>query len=490
MGKLVDRRIDEQKDKEIKKHNKSKARKFLQILMVLFIMLLIFAAGVFGYGYYTLHKMNTNSKVVSKPVPSTKPVNILLLGVDAGDYTNYTKNNPSRSDTMMLVRYNPKSNSASILSLPRDTKITLNGHSEKLNAAHMSGAANTIKTIEKLLNIDINYYFEINYEGFRECIDALGGVDIKIPRDMDYDAWKISIHFKKGEIVHMNGEKAEEFVRWRKNNDGGGYAMGDLGRISTQQDFIMEAIKKLKTPLGLLKIPALITTVSKYVETNIPPETLLEYAYKAKSMKPEMVQKEILPGEAKYIGAASFYVWNNDLNDKFIQRFRGIEPQVTLENSNTNANTNTNADTNTNNSNALPSNKEANKNNSIDNSVPASNTTGNNSVESNDTSTNNIDVSTNITTDKKNMQVIILNSTGKHGLAALYKSKFEKLGYSVTQTANYAYKKYSYTIINDYSKQGYGAVLYKDMNFGKIVKKQNKKPLADLVVILGTDSIK
>lgn len=443
MGKRVERRIDEQNNKELKKNSKTKTRRILKVLLILVVVLLMLGALIVGYGYISLSKIN-NNKVPAKKVSSNKPVNILILGVDAGDYTNHTKYNPNRSDTMMLVRYNPITDRAYIMSLPRDTKVTSGGQSEKLNAAHLKGSENTISTIEKLLNIDINYYVEINYQGFRECIDAIGGVAITIPRDMNYDAWKINIHFKKGEVVTMNGTQAEEYVRWRKNNDGSGYPMGDIGRISTQQEFIVQIIKKLKTPMGILRMPILINTITKYIETNMSPDTMLEYAFKAKGIKPEMIQKEILPGEAKYIGAASYYIWNKDLNDKFVENFRGIESVDSTKNVQTPA----------------------------DNTKPIDN---NNST---------------ITAKGKNIEVILLNSTGKAGLAALYKTKLERLGYRVTQTANYAYNKLTETLINDYSSHNYGALLESDLKFGEVKIKQKAKPLASLVVILGKDSIK
>lgn len=464
MGKRMERRNDELNDKRTSKGGKSKVLKFF---VVFFVVILVCTAAALGYSYIELTKITNKSKIAPKTVAITKPVNFLILGVDAGDYDNHTKNNPNRSDTMMLVRYNPKTNKIYMLSIPRDTKVTLHGKVEKLNASHaMGGAEYTISSIERLLNVDINYYAEINYEGFRECIDAIGGVDIKIPRDMDYDAWKISIHFKKGEVVHMDGAKAEEFVRWRKNNNGGGYAMGDLGRISTQQAFIVEVIKKLKTPSGMLRYPVLMNTVSKYLETNMPINTMLDYALKARGIKSDNVQKEILPGEAKYIDGISYYVWNKDKNNKFIANFRGEESSADLGN-----NTDSATLSPTDNENDTKSSVTAYKNNdnangdAVDTPPPAS-------------------------ADRSDMDVMILNSTGKQGLAAEYKTKLEGLGYKVVQTGNYSYKKYSYTIINDYSKKECGNVLYNDLKFGKIVKKQNKKIAANLVVILGTDSIK
>lgn len=460
MGNRVERRIEETKYKDMKK----KKRKKLKIFILILLLVIIVSVGSFiGYGYYTLSKIS-RSKVPAKDIAITKPVNILILGVDAGDYTNHTKNNPNRSDTMMLVHYNPITNRVSMLSLPRDTKTTLKGQTEKLNAAHaIGGATFTIATIEALLKVDINYYVQIDYAGFKACIDAIGGVDVTIPRDMNYDAWKINIHFKKGEVVHMDGAKAEEFVRWRKNNNGGGYAQGDIGRISTQQEFMVKVIQKLKSGSCFLKIPSLMNTVKTYVETNMPANTIVEYALKARSINPALVQKEILPGTAKYIGKTSYYIWDGNINDKFIGIFRGIEPTTTAVIPETPSNTNPTPNTDTN--------------------------TTNNTDKTTDSNSDKV-VTSNNTVDKNDVDIVILNSTGKTGLAALYKKKLIALGYKVTKTDNYKYGKCAETIINDYSNQGYGDLLCSDLKFGNIKKKRPSAANSSIVLILGKDSIK
>jgi LCP family protein required for cell wall assembly len=245
------------------------------------------------------------------------------MGLDAGDYDNKSSNKPKRSDTMMLVRYIPETEKVYILSLPRDTRVLINGQVEKLNASHIIGGADlTIKTIEKMLGISINYYAEVDYAGFRECIDAIGGIDIVIPRDMDYDAYDIKIHFNKGETVHLDGKKAEEFVRWRKNNDGSGYAMGDLGRIGTQQEFLMKVAEKIKSPSSITKLPSLINTLSKYVKTNMSPSMMLKYGLRLKNIETAAIEKKVLEGEPQYIGKISYFIINKGKNTEYLSNFK------------------------------------------------------------------------------------------------------------------------------------------------------------------------
>ena len=107
------------------------------------------------------------------------------------------------------------------------------------------------------MNIKINYIVKIDYNAFREIIDAIGGIEMKIERNMIYDdeGQNLHINFKAGEIVTLDGKKAEEFFRWRKNNDGSGFANGDLDRIENQQKFISKVVDKCTSPLILFRVP-------------------------------------------------------------------------------------------------------------------------------------------------------------------------------------------------------------------------------------------
>lgn len=351
-------------------------RKAKKVFIIVFIIFLLIVTSAAVYGYTILSRLNSK-EAAAEQTSVKEPVNILLLGVDAGDYNNKTSHNPKRSDTMILVRYNPDDNKVYMLSLPRDTRVTINGHKEKLNAAHsIGGVPLAIETIEKMLGLKINYYAKVDYSGFRSCIDAIGGIDMEIPYNMDYDAYGINIHFKKGEFVHMDGKKAEEFVRWRKNNDGGGYAMGDLGRVATQQQFILKIIEKMKTPAGILKIPSLIETASKYVTTNMNAATMIKYMFKLRSIDASQINNKVLEGEPKYIGGVSYFIYNKEKNQEYLSNFKD----------------------------------------------------GNTEAAAKDL-------------DRGKIKIKILNSTGVSGLAAKYKNKLESLGYNVTSIGNYTKKQ-------------------------------------------------
>jgi LCP family protein required for cell wall assembly len=376
---------------------KSRGRsRFKKFALTIFIILFLITSGIVVYGYSILNRLNSN-ETTTEQININEPVNILLLGVDAGDYANKTTNNPSRSDTMIIIRYIPENNKVYMLSIPRDTRVLINGDREKLNSAHrIGGPSLAIETIEKMLGIKINYYAKVDYAGFRNCIDAIGGIDMEIPFNMDYDAYDISIHFKKGEIVHMDGKKAEEFVRWRKNNDGGGYAMGDLGRAATQQKFMLKVVEKMKTPSGILKVPGLIETASKYVTTDMSPKTMLKYMFKLRNINISQIDNKVLQGEPKYIGGVSFFIYDVEKNQEFLSNFKDSSTKIP-------------------------------------------------EVEA----------------DKNKIKIKILNSTGIKGLASEYKKNFENLGYNVISIGNYSIKQdstlindystmnYGQTILND-----------------------------------------
>ncbi|SEF89253.1 transcriptional attenuator, LytR family [Caloramator fervidus] len=302
-------------------------KKGLRKLLVFFsTFFLIFLGLVFGYGYYF------TNKTYGKNDKFNKPVNVLVLGVDAGN----DKNNHKRSDTIMLVNYNPKINKVFLLSIPRDTRVKINGEYEKINAAHsIGGTYLTIEVIRGLLGVNIDYYIEIDYEGFKKAVDAVGGVDVIVPRDMHYKSHDIEINFKKGEKVHLNGDLAEKFIRWRKNNDGTGYPMGDLGRISTQQEFLKLIFAKLKTPQGMIRVPMLINTLLKYTKTNIPYDLMTYYAYKGLKVDLNSIENYTLKGEPKYISGISYFIYDEEKNREIISKFKDddIKTRIVILNS-------------------------------------------------------------------------------------------------------------------------------------------------------------
>ncbi|MFU0825362.1 LCP family protein [Clostridium sp.] len=313
--------------------SKNKKGKFLKSAIIIITIIIGIVIAVGAYFYMGLSELSKNSELKEDSMQdinnedhigiddNKESINILALGVDIGTPGTENANDPKRTDTIMLIHYDKTNKDVSVVSIPRDTLIKINGKNAKINAAHaVGGVRYAVDAVEKLLNIDINYYGKVDYEGFREIVDSIGGVDIEIENNMDYDdpAQDLHIHFKKGETVHLDGKKAEEFFRWRKNNNGTGLAEGDLGRINNQHVFISKVIEKLKSPKIIPRIPSIFMTLPKYVETNMSGDEIIKYGYAF--MRANDTNIETLKGHTKYIGGISYFIYDENSNKDLLDR--------------------------------------------------------------------------------------------------------------------------------------------------------------------------
>ncbi|SFE50480.1 transcriptional attenuator, LytR family [Thermoanaerobacter thermohydrosulfuricus] len=223
------------------------------------------------------------------------------MGVDETSPTD-----PRRSDTMILLSYNPKTNKAYILSIPRDTMIKLDKYgTQKINAAYpIGGPQLAMDMVSQLIGEPVDYYVKIGYEGFKQLVDDLGGVEMNVPMDMNYDdnAGNLHIHLKKG-VQLLDGEKALQLVRFRH-----GYAEQDLERVKVQREFLLAMFQKAKDPSTLLKIHRILKTINQYVETNIPPTTMLKYADYLLKLDKDNIKTATVPGTPQYIDGVAYYI--------------------------------------------------------------------------------------------------------------------------------------------------------------------------------------
>jgi len=237
--------------------------------------------------------------------------NVLLLGVDKDGV---------RADTIMLFSVDNINKSVKVLSIPRDTRVTLNtGKSIKINSClgFKSREKFMIETIKTITKMPVHYYCEVNFDGFIEIIDILGGVDYNVPFDMNYDdpVQDLHIHLKAG-MQHLDGQAAHDFVRFRHNNKGEGeyapgeYAKGDIGRIDAQQKFLKELFRQKMQPQYLLKAPALIDAAYSNVKTNFTIASALDFVTILKSAETTNLESFVLPGEGRYIGNVSYYIYS------------------------------------------------------------------------------------------------------------------------------------------------------------------------------------
>lgn len=405
---------------------RGRVRVFLSLFSFLFICMII-GAGCFTY--YNLSKLNEKVEQGTESIPviasGSEPINILALGVDIG--ITGKKSDPKRADTIMVIHYDPKVKSVDIVSIPRDTLVRINGRNEKINAAHAIGGVKTLQgAVEGLMNIKINYYVKINYEGFRKIIDSIGGVTLVINQNMKYDdpAQNLHIDFKKGDKVHLNGKKAEEFFRWRKNNDGSGLAEGDLGRIQNQHEFMEKVVKKFTSPVVIFRVPSIISTICKYTETNMDADEILKYGYSFMKLKRENIRMHTLKGKPAYIGKISYFIFKGNNNKEILEVLRGYNsPNVDMNNKQ----------------------------------------------------------------NKLGLKIKILNGTKKNGLAKNYEKVLNTMGYNDITTGNGPKAKKSSIKYNSINKNIVDSIA-KEINISDVQKnsfENNKK--YDIVILLGED---
>ncbi|MFT5871155.1 MAG: LCP family protein required for cell wall assembly [Clostridium sp.] len=310
--------------KNIKRRKKKKKKIYIRVL---FLILLILILGVGIYTYFYLQNFSAISKKNNITLVETEkgePVNILVMGVDVGTLGDSSKDNAQRTDTIILLNYNPVNKAINIISIPRDTLIYIDGKRRKINEAHafgvVAGPGNGVRylteEVENLLDINVNYYGKVNYNGFIELINAIGGIDMKINNTMKYDDGSQNLHidFKKGETVHLDGQKAMEFFRWRKNNEVDPKNNGDIGRIGNQQLFIRKVIEKIKSPSIITKLAGIMQAIPKYTETNMTPSDILNYGFIFANTDSDNIKTSMLQGVSEYIDKISYFVYDEKKN--------------------------------------------------------------------------------------------------------------------------------------------------------------------------------
>lgn len=257
----------------VNKRKKRRLRK-KRVFMTIFSLFLIAVIAVAGYYAYHIYQFTNKIHVTTTKVSSTKAwtdgrVNILMIGGDArpGQHSD-------NSDSMILLSADPKTHQAKLFSIMRDTYWKIPGYSyQKINASHLLGGPDlAVQTVENFLDIPINYYVETDFQGFKKMVDILGGVDINVEEDMNYDASDgTSIHLKAGE-QHLNGTQALNYARFRHD------AMGDFNRTKRQRELLKTIAAKTETTTGLLKVPQLLDALAPYVQTNMDGGDMLKIA--------------------------------------------------------------------------------------------------------------------------------------------------------------------------------------------------------------------
>ncbi|WP_303816689.1 LCP family protein [Selenomonas ruminantium] len=272
------------------------------------LMLVVFLTAALGGAYFASNSLTekpVEKKQSEELLTAKDKATIMIMGVDERD------DDVGRSDTLMIASIDPKTNQASLLSVPRDTRVKIKGHGfDKVNAAYAYGKEKLSQdTVENLLGVSIDHYVIINTKSFKKIIDAIGGIDIDVPKRMHYeDPWDddggLIIDFHPG-MQHMDGAKAVTYVRYRDEE-------GDLGRIRRQQDFVRAFMEKLVSPAIIPKLPTVIKEVMGSIETDLSFRQLLEFVGTLKEAKNNGLKTDMVPGKPLYIEGISY--WIPDLN--------------------------------------------------------------------------------------------------------------------------------------------------------------------------------
>jgi LCP family protein required for cell wall assembly len=260
-----------------------------------------------------------------------RPVNILVMGIDR--VPGATPGSPAtfggRSDTMILLRADPADDSVKLLSIPRDTQVEIPGVGvTKINDANVRGGAKlAATTVSSVLNgVQIDRYVRVNTEAFRELVDLLGGVEVYVPKPMSYEdkTQKLKINLAKGQQT-LNGNQAEQFARFRHDD------LGDIGRVQRQQILLKALLKKLTNPMVIPRLPSLVSTMQKYIDTNLTVEEMLALVGAGRQLSQGNFKMVMLPG--RFSGpnefVASYWIMNPTGRDRVMQQYFDVEPVST-----------------------------------------------------------------------------------------------------------------------------------------------------------------
>lgn len=206
------------------------------------------------------------NEALATPEPaSTEPFYVLLIGSDARK-----SDTVSRSDTIMLARVDIDEGVVSLVSVPRDTMIyTESGYIDKINSAYLNGPAATVRAVSEFAGVDITHYVEVNFTGVKNVVDALGGITVDVPENID--DYKAELKISAGEQV-LDGETALKYARARYAVTG-----GDFGRARAQRQ-IVEAIAKKVLETSPIDLPRVIVELAESIETDLFVSDIISYA--------------------------------------------------------------------------------------------------------------------------------------------------------------------------------------------------------------------
>ena len=445
------------KEKPKKKHKI--LRTILRVIIIIIILIVLFAGGFVGYSVYKngwglKSLLQTAVGTSEEEMQNLGEFKVLILGVSEDISVALT-------DTIMVASYNPQTQKAILLSVPRDTFVGKSKTSatsyDKINAIYQKGGAEeTLKRVNDLTGLNIEYYVVISNNALVELVDEIGGVQFDVPMDMNYDSANqdLHIHLKAGE-QKLNGEQAEGLVRFRKHNTGTSYSheygSDDYGRMKTQRDFIKAVAEQTLKAKNITKVGNLIDIVKENVTTNITDwNTVKKYIPSAVDFNMDNLETAAVPGESARIPAKTglwFFLADEVQTKQLVTELFAEENGESQNNTNTNLN----------------------------------NVANQNTVEKNKTTNN----STSTTTSNINIEV--LNGSGDSKSLTEVTKLLKSKGYTVYKTGTTTSTSKT-TIIN---KSGIAddtiSDVKKALGKGIISSSSSNANKADITIIIGKD---
>lgn len=388
------------------KKNKKKKHRVRKVVISVLLMLIIF---VLAFVTYSTYKNGWGVKGIiqtamgqsEKKLENLDPFTVLILGVSEDISSKLT-------DTIIVASYNPKTQKATLISIPRDTFVGANKNKatsyDKINALYQKSPQKTLDAVNKLTGLNILYYVVVSNKALVQLVDTIGGVEFDVPIDMNYDdsSQDLYIHLNAGK-QKLTGEQAEWLVRFRKNNNGtsypSSYGDNDLGRMRTQREFLKEVAKQTLQLKNVTKLGSFVDILKQNVTTNISNWSLIkDYIPYLIDFDTENLQTASIPGEPGCYGSynLSFFIHNKKETDKLMEDL--FTEQNGVEES---------------------QDEEINTVNNVTNDQVTSNKT------SNEVQTKNQNAST---------RIELLNGSGDSSLLTKATNKLKKAGYNVYKT--------------------------------------------------------
>ncbi|WP_416828601.1 LCP family protein [Ectobacillus polymachus] len=290
-----------------RKHIKRRRRR---IILVSIIMILFMSISYYAYSSYASlshiysgFKRDKSTLRAESVEITKKPFSVLVMGIE--DYaTNGAK---GRTDSLIYLTINPNTKQISMVSIPRDSRVTLAGRNtkDKINAANAYGGEKmAIETVEQFLHVPVDHYVKIDFKGFKEIVGAVDGVTVDVPFDFKERSdvnWYKEIQFTKGPQT-LDGEAALAYVRMRKEDP-----TGDFGRTKRQRQMLAAVVTKLNSPSSVFKINDIAKAIGNNIKTDISVNDGIALYQKFAGFDPAAMTTLTFEGKDETINGTYYY---------------------------------------------------------------------------------------------------------------------------------------------------------------------------------------